>query len=829
MVIIKTLDTSELIDEACALLYKEYIETSRWVFSNDNPSGLNIIIKNKRKLLVDRITPYAIWLGAFDADKMVGCIRIFKATDNIPFEIEKYSTASEVFDTYIKINQPNIYEGSRACVDSEYRGNDILLILYLGILEYCQKEKAFIFGSASNGYVKSILRRIEWPCKKEEAFKFEESDPVAVNFYLASPEEINSMIQHIKALKNSRNRKALNIFDALDMVAPIFPAPMYWHDTKGVVLGINAQALKGINKPIEDILGKTPYDFYSKDIADHIWQNSMQVIKNGETLSQEEYAYDSSGKRIGTYLAIKAPLYNEHGNMLGVLGTSIDITAEKETEQLKIENEKQRTLLEEEEKFTKIANQVAHDIRSPLSSLLIIVKSCTQIPEAERIALREAATGIGDIANHLLDKYNKNKKEGIEAAENKALLVSTALIESLTAKKYQYKNLPIKFDYHFEENTPFVFIKTQFSAFKRMVSNLINNAVEALEESVGAVSLHLAADNVWVKIAIQDTGKGMPPELIDKIMNQVSVTEGKKDGYGIGLSQVWETLDKNQGEMHIDSQLGKGTTITLTFPRISEPNWITKEIFLNANDTVIILDDDSSIHGAWQTRFKTILNEKLSIKLKHFEESKEALEFINALSLTEKNNVFLLSDYELLKQELNGLHIIAKSQIKRSILVTSHYADPLVQEKATKIGTKILPKQLASEVPVKIIESEQATKKDSALNSNRVDMVIVEDNEDLLECMVNYIFNDKVVDQYIRPDDFLKNIHRYRKDTKIYLDNNYADSWLKGIDVAKELHEQGYERLYLFSADTWHKGEIPSYLTIIDKGDVDSLEKSKND
>lgn len=147
MVIIKKLDTSELIDEACALLYKEYIETSRWVFSNDNPSGLNIITKNKRKLLVDRITPYAIWLGAFDADKMVGCIRIFKATDNIPFEIEKYSTACEVFDTYIRINQPNIYEGSRACVDSEYRGNDILLILYLGANSGMVQKRCILLNS----------------------------------------------------------------------------------------------------------------------------------------------------------------------------------------------------------------------------------------------------------------------------------------------------------------------------------------------------------------------------------------------------------------------------------------------------------------------------------------------------------------------------------------------------------------------------------------------------------------------------------------------------------------------------------------------------------
>lgn len=93
---VKILDTQALIEDACALLYKEYIETGSWVFSDKNPSELKVITKNNRGLLVDRITPHAIWFGAFDADKIVGCIRIFKATRDIPLEIETYPTAQEI-------------------------------------------------------------------------------------------------------------------------------------------------------------------------------------------------------------------------------------------------------------------------------------------------------------------------------------------------------------------------------------------------------------------------------------------------------------------------------------------------------------------------------------------------------------------------------------------------------------------------------------------------------------------------------------------------------------------------------------------------------------
>jgi hypothetical protein len=174
-----------------------------------------------------------------------------------------------------------------------------------------------------------------------------------------------------------------------------------------------------------------------------------------------------------------------------------------------------------------------------------------------------------------------------------------------------------------------------------MLSNIINNAVDALDGQAGKVDLQLAADNEWVKIIIQDTGKGMSTELVDKIMHKTPVTEGKKSGHGIGLTQVWETLDHNQGELHVASELGLGTTITLTFPRVTAPHWIAEEIVLKGNDTVIILDDDTSIHGAWQARFESILNEHKSIQLKHFQQGHEALEFIQALAPAENKALYV--------------------------------------------------------------------------------------------------------------------------------------------------------------------------------------------
>ncbi|MBY0377517.1 MAG: ATP-binding protein, partial [Gammaproteobacteria bacterium] len=374
---------------------------------------------------------------------------------------------------------------------------------------------------------------------------------------------------------------------------------------------------------------------------------------------------------------------------------------------------------------------------------------------------------------------------------------------------------------YFDKDTQFAFIKMQLSAFKRMISNLNNNAADAFDNNPVQVALQLGSDNEWVKISIQDTGKGMPQEMIEKILKKTSFTEGKEAGHGIGLMQVWETLEINQGELHIESKPGKGTTMVVKFPRIKAPYWIIDEILLIKNDIVIILDDDTSIHGAWQTRFDSIIDKNNNIQLKHFQAGKEVLAFIYSLSPEEKERILLLSDYELLNQELNGLHIIEKSGIKRSILVTSHYADPLLRELSAKTDTKILPKQLASEILIKILS-------DGTKIPTKVDAVLVEDDEVLSSHFVLYVFKDKRVDQYVNPEGLLKNIHGYSKTTKIYLDNNYKNSLQKGIDVAKHLHQQGYERLYLLSGESFRKEELPEYLTVIRKEDIESLRNSIN-
>lgn len=399
------------------------------------------------------------------------------------------------------------------------------------------------------------------------------------------------------------------MFDTLKTTAAFIPLNIYWYDANNKVVGGNKYILKMIGgKSIEDFIGKTPYEYYPYEMADNIVRHNNEIMSTGKILSQEEPIRDVTTGKIKYFIAFKAPLSDNTGKVVGVIGISVDITAEKDAERLKRENELQKARLEEQEGFRKVADQVVHDIRSPLASLLMTVKAYEgDIPESARIALREAATGIGDIANNLLDKYRKDEFKNSNTEEQQPIMVSLALFQIVSDKKSQYKELPIKFIHNFCPECNFTFIKAEFTSFKRMMSNLINNAVDALEDDMeGIIELKLNMYEHKLVITILDSGKGMSQEIIAKILSRITVTSSKQNGYGIGFTQIMGTLERNQGTIDINSKVGKGTEITITFPIIDQPAWIAKEIELNKSDIVLVLDDDNSIHHAWDARFKKL-------------------------------------------------------------------------------------------------------------------------------------------------------------------------------------------------------------------------------
>ncbi len=821
MIIIKQLTTPELIDKAGALLHRTYIEQQKWNFSPDTPSKLRVEVKSDQKILVDRFTEQAIWFGAMDGEELVGCLRLHSLDENNQLELETYPSTRSILKYIPQQDKHLCFEVTKMTTRQDYIGRGIVKRLFLTCFKYCEEQHYSIIACTHNGYLKALFKKIGLPLKKEHAFKYEEHDTSAVNFYFAdyNKGEVAEATKKLEDLTSNLSGNAAKIFRALETVESILPTPFYWMDANGVVLGINDLCLKAIGSSRE-IIGKKPYEFYKKEIADHILRHNAEVIRRGEILSQEEWIEDLTTKKMKCFSSIKAPLYDDEGTVIGIVGSSVEVTAEKEAEELKLENEAHKVKIEEHEKLINLAKKVSHDIRAPAKTVIEIAKACKEIPEALRVALGDAGESITNIADNLLNQYEG--KDIAEEGKKQPILLSAFLSRLLARKKLEYKNLAIKFDYKFSSAGNFAFIKAPPNELERSMSNIINNAVGAFKEGKGNVTIQLDTTNAQVKIIIQDNGQGMPQEVADKIMNNVVVTHGKVDGHGIGLQVVRDTLRANQGELAIDSVLGKGTSIALTFPRVKAPSWIAEEIKLGPTAIIVILDDDTSIHAVWDMHFEEILAQYPEMQLEHFEEGAKVLEFIKSLRLSDKRKVFLLTDFELLNQNITGLDIIAQSGVEHSVLVTSHYAEKEVQAKAAETGTKILSKELASEVPVIV---DGTIKYDELIQneSKKVDLVLIDDDESFAKIVMLTTFIDLIVDHHTSPTQFLKHAVRYAKDTKICVDKNFAGSDMDGLDLAKTLHDKGYTRIFLVSGEQFNVGELPEYVVSVGKMEIDKI------
>ncbi|MDR0744839.1 MAG: PAS domain-containing sensor histidine kinase [Holosporales bacterium] len=548
---------------------------------------------------------------------------------------------------------------------------------------------------------------MEYKNKRHYGYSHPVDDSKTIGNFIPSDKRYLTSKDLLKMFLHERSEKEL-----LSLIISKMPGHVYWHNRDGVYLGCNdlqAQQL-GLDHR-EEIVGKTNRDFLSEKEAREVDRISKHVIEKGVSHSVEEIL-TMQGKTCN-YLSHKVPLFNSsHTKVVGLLGISIDITDRKRAELLEKENAIQK-------KFKKLAEQMQHDIRTPLQTLSMILKvSAENIPEKKSIALRESINSIKKIAQVFLE-YSPEKEAFLDYQH---ILVSKALVDVVDQKEMQYMDQSVKFQYSFDSSLQFcTFIYGNAVNFERMMSNIINNSVEATKGRNGVIKLSFSVDDDNVKITIQDNGIGMPTETVEKLMRNESVSSTKEGGYGIGTGQIRDALKEFNGTQFIESTQNLETKITLTIPKSDKPKWAIEQINLRKDHIVVILDDDVQIHNAWKDRLEKYIPD---ISLKFFENGQETVDFIN--SSNRKGGIFLLSDYELRNQKLNGLDVIEKSDIKRfqSVLVSSMCSRKEIQDKAMELGIRMLPKVFIENIPIVLGE-------DNELLFEKVDMVIVDDEKNL--------------------------------------------------------------------------------------------------
>lgn len=365
--------------------------------------------------------------------------------------------------------------------------------------------------------------------------------------------------------------------------------------------------------------------------------------------------------------------------------------------------------LRQSERQSEFARQVGHDIRSPLAALNMVVAAVKGVPEEQRLVMRSAAKRINDIANSLLDRSwlneisEESKDGGMQGAEGSVVMLSSLVDSIVSEKRVQYRDRH-EVDIEVDLSRGYgLFSRIRPADVSRAISNLIDNSVEATRGSSARILVLIEENGEKNRIIVRDNGRGIPKEILGHL-GVKGASFGKNKGSGLGLHQARSSAEALGGSLTIESEVGRGTIVTLALPACDAPTWFLERLEVSEQTILISVDDDSTVHQIWESRLSTMTNQCVEhmafTSIAHFEQWFRSNRAPDAKFLV---------DYEFLGHSENGLHMIERlNLVHQAILVSSRAEDKAVQERALGLGLKLLPKSLAALIPIEIKATKAA-------------------------------------------------------------------------------------------------------------------------
>ncbi len=292
-------------------------------------------------------------------------------------------------------------------------------------------------------------------------------------------------------------------------------------------------------------------------------------------------------------------LFKDLGEHVSLAMTHLKIYKELEKSYKELQSSQAIRLHEERLKILgQIASGIAHDINNLLSPILgytELILQRSKLNKKERDYLQIIKTSAEQIfltVSRLKEFYRREEEEEVIVDIEK---VFDEVIE-ITSPKWKEipkrKGLVIKIKKEVPPQTPpFLGVKTHL---RDSLMNLVLNSVDALPNG-GEIVLKAKVSENKLILEVSDNGIGMDEETKARCLEPFYTT--KKEGTGLGLSIVNEIVKRYNGKMEIESSVGKGTTVRLTFPVKEVKEKIEKEKVSEKLSSlrVLVVDDDEMV------------------------------------------------------------------------------------------------------------------------------------------------------------------------------------------------------------------------------------------
>ena len=388
--------------------------------------------------------------------------------------------------------------------------------------------------------------------------------------------KVNGLIGYFRNVTERKKyeNKILEERAERQLILDSVPAMIFYKDTNNRFLMTNKVFQETMNLSKDDLDGVSLYDIYPQSQADAYWADDKEVITSGmpKLGIVEQMQTKNSVRWVETN---KIPYRDERGQITGIIGFAVDITQRKEAEAI---SERER-ILEQEKVKTEFVADAAHELRTPLA----IIKGNVDLALRKGPKLldeREALQAIDEEIKHLSDILSALTLLTTKGARFQKKIVSKkvqipALMRKVVARcrtlAYR-KNIII-----YLGNIPKVSISGDEAYLEKLFTNIIKNAITYGRDK-GKVSVTGSKRRRSVEIVIADNGVGISsidlPHIFERFFRADRARTSSEGRTGLGLAIVKWIAEAHGGTVSVSSNLGKGSTFTVSLPRKISDNII---------------------------------------------------------------------------------------------------------------------------------------------------------------------------------------------------------------------------------------------------------------
>ncbi len=371
-----------------------------------------------------------------------------------------------------------------------------------------------------------------------------------------------------------------------------------------------------MSPPVQTLFGYLPSEVIGRTLTDFLFPGDLGIclenfkaVINGQHLTIECRALTKNGEVRWVYMSNK-PLWDKD-RICGFQGTIADIDQRKRMAAEKQKLEEKLARSRKMEALGLLAGGVAHDLNNVLSGIVSYPDLLLlDLPEDSSLkkpiqTIRDSGFKAAAIVQDLLTLARR----GVTVSE---VLNLNNIIRDYLRSPEHHKIMSyhpeIKIETNFADKLPN--INGSPVHLKKMIMNLVSNASEAIPEngsiSIATISRYIdqpfkgydqVEEGTYSMIRVADQGEGIASEDMDRIFEPFYTKKVMGlSGTGLGMAVVWGTVQDHNGYIHVESELGKGTTFDLYFPMTrtevlhpeKDPDMA---IYTGCGQTILVVDD----------------------------------------------------------------------------------------------------------------------------------------------------------------------------------------------------------------------------------------------